>query len=138
MRIRQNPYTMKRGDYHTTTCYYESYDNTEMGFGSRDEMCVTFLYYYPKQANFITCAPNQFFTPFCQATYEKTMLEASSKFDRSASSPNISPEGTTNDSKPSNDNGDGRTDAGPSSSSSSVMTIAKITFFSVIVVITNL
>lgn len=138
LAVRQNPYSMKRGDYYKTTCYYESYDNTKMGRSSRDEMCLTFLYYYPKQENFLTCSPNQVFPPFCEATYEKTMLDASSKFDRSAPSPDISPEGTTNDGKPSNNNDDGRADAGPSSSSSSVMTIAKITIFLVIVVIANL
>lgn len=145
--VRQNPYSMKRGDYYKTTCYYESYDNTKMGLSSRDEMCMTFLYYYPKQENFVICSPNQVFPPFCEATYEKTMLDASNEFDRSAPSPNFSPEGTandgkpegtTNDGKPSNNNGDGRTDAGLSSSSSPVMTITKIAFFSVIVVIANL
>ena len=138
LAVRQNPYSMKRGDYYKTTCYYESYDNTKIGRSSKDEMCMTFLYYYPKQENFLTCSPNQVFPPFCEATYEKTMLDASSKFDRSAPSPDISPEGTTNDGKPSNNNDDGRADAGPSSSSSSVMTIAKITIFLVIVVIANL
>lgn len=80
--VRQEPYKMKRGDYYTTTCYYESNQDTVWGLGSSEEMCITFAYYYPKQPRFFPCSPENAMNPACSAQHTKTMLETDSNFGR--------------------------------------------------------
>ncbi|CAM9974997.1 unnamed protein product [Ascophyllum nodosum] len=47
--------TIQRGDRFETECYYDtvlssiSQDSVTFGAGSQDEMCIDFMYYYPKQ-----------------------------------------------------------------------------------------
>ena len=43
--VPQEPYTVLPGDSFRTTCYYQ--DGTAWGMGSADEMCITFMMYYP-------------------------------------------------------------------------------------------
>jgi len=82
--VRQKPYQMKRGDYYTTTCYYETNEDTYWGEGSSDEMCMTFAYYYPKQPLLFPCGPNSYFST-CDAQHTKTKLETDSNFGRPVS-----------------------------------------------------
>lgn len=79
--VRQEPYILKKGDSIRTTCYYESQDDTEFGYGSREEMCMTFFHYYPKQPLLFACGPSSWWGA-CNAKYEGTNLEGESNFDR--------------------------------------------------------
>ncbi len=79
--VRQSPYKLKKGDEFHTTCYYESYKKTEFGLASSEEMCMSFIYYYPKQPNFIHCAP-RFFQASCVGSHSSSVLESDSSFDR--------------------------------------------------------
>lgn len=79
--VRQKTYKMKKGDQYHTTCYYESYEETKFGLASSEEMCMTFVYYYPKQDLFLYCGPN-FFLPPCRSSYDTSILESDSIFDR--------------------------------------------------------
>ena len=80
--VRQQPYKWKKGDRYTTTCYYESDEDTTFGLASSDEMCMTFLYYYPKQPRLSDSSPFFTFDPSCVAQYEREMLEPDSNFNR--------------------------------------------------------
>ena len=60
-RMNDVSYTAKRGDSFITTCYYSQTPQRllngtkrRFGLGSRDEMCIDFMYYYPK----INSVPN--------------------------------------------------------------------------------
>eukprot|EP00559_Dactyliosolen_fragilissimus_P006707 CAMPEP_0184867724 /NCGR_PEP_ID=MMETSP0580-20130426/27552_1 /TAXON_ID=1118495 /ORGANISM="Dactyliosolen fragilissimus" /LENGTH=578 /DNA_ID=CAMNT_0027368157 /DNA_START=70 /DNA_END=1803 /DNA_ORIENTATION=- len=76
----QKQYKMKRGDYYRTTCYYESDQDTKFGLASNDEMCMTFLYYYPKQPAFFGCGIGQNFP--CGADWARNTLGSDNNFDR--------------------------------------------------------
>lgn len=43
--VPQEQYTVLPGDSFRTTCYYE--DGSQWGMGSADEMCITFMMYFP-------------------------------------------------------------------------------------------
>jgi hypothetical protein len=79
--VRQKPYKLKKGDNYQTTCYFESYKNTKFGLGSSEEMCMVFIYYYPKQSSFINCGPH-FYQSSCDASYSSSTLASDSFFDR--------------------------------------------------------
>lgn len=42
------PYKVRPGDSFKTTCYYKTDENRVFGTGSQDEMCIDFVWYYPK------------------------------------------------------------------------------------------
>jgi dopamine beta-monooxygenase len=63
-RVQQSPYTVQAGDAFSTRCYFDESQSTLLsevsplsssvpsvvfGPGSQDEMCIVFLFYYPKQ-----------------------------------------------------------------------------------------
>ena len=49
--VQQSPYKVKRGDAFRTVCNYDNRGkNANYGFSSQEEMCITFIMYYPKQA----------------------------------------------------------------------------------------
>ena len=78
--VRQNPYKMKKGDYFRTSCYYDNDRNTTFGLESQDEMCMVFLYYYPKQPSFYGCGYG--LDGPCGADYAKKTLSSDSNFGR--------------------------------------------------------
>ena len=78
--VRQQPYTIRRGDSFHTTCYFETYEGTVYGFSSQEEMCMTFLYYFPKQQNLIYCGPGG--PSSCDADYASETLDPASDYDR--------------------------------------------------------
>jgi len=89
--VRQQPYTVRRGDSFHTTCYFETNEDTVYGLGSQDEMCMTFLYYFPKQQNLLYCGPEG--PPSCDADYASKTLDPASDYDRvfgGSSSPDTS------------------------------------------------
>lgn len=79
--VRQEPYTLKMGDSYKTSCYYESYDGTKFGLGSEDEMCMSFIYYFPKQPNFFGCDSDSKIEA-CQGEYSTRTLDPDSDFNR--------------------------------------------------------
>ena len=46
--VRQEPFQILAGDSFRTTCYYQANDSTRFGLASSDEMCIAFLFYYPR------------------------------------------------------------------------------------------
>lgn len=56
------PTKLMKGDALITECTYSTMDRTQFttfGFSTNDEMCYSFLYYYPEQPAFVQC-----FSPF--------------------------------------------------------------------------
>ena len=46
--IQEDPFIVKPGDGFKTTCYFNGNDDRTFGMASSEEMCMTFLYYYPR------------------------------------------------------------------------------------------
>jgi len=69
--VKQKPYVIKSGDSFEVACYYdvEGDKNTTFGFGSRDEMCMTFQWYYPEIPSFGICGANVPFDSACNGTF---------------------------------------------------------------------
>lgn len=81
--VRQAPYKFKKGDSFVASCYYDDGDsNSRFGLASDDEMCMTFIYYYPRQIGFEFCGIG-FSLPFdCRGAYNMQTLSQDSNFDR--------------------------------------------------------
>ena len=47
--VIQEPYTLMPGDTFRTTCQYKTPREWYFGEGSQEEMCIAFVWYYPKQ-----------------------------------------------------------------------------------------
>mmetsp|Transcript_31117 Transcript_31117/g.91096 ORF Transcript_31117/g.91096 Transcript_31117/m.91096 type:complete len:168 (+) Transcript_31117:842-1345(+) len=69
--VQQGTFTIKPGDSIRTSCSFNttsSKKGIEYGYGSQDEMCVSYMHYYPKQKLPLgVCGANWFF-PACSAT----------------------------------------------------------------------
>ena len=47
----QEPFEIKAGDSFKTGCFYMNEDNERVfGYGSSEEMCIHFFFYYPKKS----------------------------------------------------------------------------------------
>eukprot|EP00980_Cylindrotheca_fusiformis_P011682 scaffold2770_cov104-Cylindrotheca_fusiformis.AAC.3 len=46
--VQQDPYELLPGDGFKTVCYFEPKNDTIFGLSTQDEMCNSFVYYYPK------------------------------------------------------------------------------------------
>jgi hypothetical protein len=94
--VQQDSFVVKPGDGFRTTCYYEDPDGSRtFGLASQEEMCMAFLYYYPRRTfdlgqGFNTswfCGVDMFF-PQCDATYEKRSLDSHEELKREYAIPN--------------------------------------------------
>lgn len=47
--VNQGPFQIEAGDSFRTTCYYRTENDTKFGLSSQDEMCIAFLFYYPRK-----------------------------------------------------------------------------------------
>ena len=78
--VEQAPYLVQKGDAFRTTCYYDNTGkNGKFGYSSQDEMCITFIMYYPKQSylnGFLawTCAYEMGF-PQCNEEYSSRSVD---------------------------------------------------------------
>jgi Copper type II ascorbate-dependent monooxygenase, C-terminal domain len=86
--VQQGPYTIKPGDGFKTTCYYDDPRGATFGLASADEMCMAFIYYYPRA--FITteefsfpwtCGYDLGF-PQCDASYTGSSLTTEDELER--------------------------------------------------------
>lgn len=80
--VRQKPYTVKPGDSFAVTCYYDSDENTVFGLGSQDEMCMNFIWYYPKIPTLVVCGPGVPWIPNCYGAFEQSLLSEDTEYNR--------------------------------------------------------
>lgn len=78
------PYDILPGDSFRISCYYEDLDNSVIfGRSFRDEMCISFVWYYPEIQSFIgTCGANNDFDPDCDGPYSVTSLVDTNEMGR--------------------------------------------------------
>jgi len=50
--VVQAPFEVEPGDSFNTVCYYQSDGNKVFGLSSQEEMCIAFLYYFPRKLLF--------------------------------------------------------------------------------------
>lgn len=80
--VRQEPYAVKPGDSFAVTCYYDSDENTVFGKGSQDEMCMNFIWYYPKVPTLVVCGPGVPWTLSCNGSFEQKLLSEDTEYNR--------------------------------------------------------
>jgi len=83
--VRQSPFQVKSGDSFKVRCYYDSDQNknTLFGYGSQDEMCISFLWYYPAVPQFYgLCGANIYFDPACNGTFAGQSLSGEEELGR--------------------------------------------------------
>jgi len=94
--VQQGEFVVQPGDSFRTTCYYDDPEGTRtFGLASSEEMCMAFLYYYPRQVMSLGpgielswfCGHNIGFEA-CDASYEKASIESTDKIGREYAVPN--------------------------------------------------
>jgi len=70
------PYEVVPGDSFSVSCFYEDpYNTTMYGKSFRDEMCISFLWYYPEIRTFLgTCGANNYLDLSCDGQFSSTSL----------------------------------------------------------------
>jgi hypothetical protein len=61
--VKQDPYEVHAGDSFRTSCFYRDTQNTIFGLSSREEMCMGFLYYYPRKSIKVEVPQGSFVLP---------------------------------------------------------------------------
>jgi Copper type II ascorbate-dependent monooxygenase, C-terminal domain len=88
--VQQGSFVVQPGDGFKTSCYYNDADGSKtFGLASAEEMCMAFLYYYPRRTFDLgqgfnsswLCGFDMFF-PQCEATYEKRALDSIEELNR--------------------------------------------------------
>lgn len=96
--VRQTPFEIQPGDSFRTTCYYRAADGATktFGLGSQDEMCIAFLFYYPRKLFFGRfpwfCSYGVPFMEVCDSPYEYTLLDSDQDLGRRFGTPQTSEE----------------------------------------------
>ena len=89
--VIQEPYTIQRGDSFQTRCFYNSQQGERFGLSSQEEMCMAFLFYYPRQLLFDTlpfvCGVDFWYAP-CSTRWESSSLADATELQRSFGTPN--------------------------------------------------
>jgi hypothetical protein len=85
--VQGEPFQIEQGDSFRTACQYKSND-TVFGISSQEEMCIAYLYYYPRQ----TFSALGFEVPYmcgrelpvsdCNSTWEQVELQGESDLNR--------------------------------------------------------
>lgn len=87
--IQQDPYVIQPGDGFRTSCFFNG-DGRVFGLASSEEMCMAFLYYYPRTKIRVEemnvdmpwiCGYDLGFPP-CETTYETKILSSVEDFGR--------------------------------------------------------
>lgn len=61
------------GDAFRTTCDFEANDGVVFGLASQEEMCIAFLFYFPRQESLLFCGPGfGEYLPGCEAEHSAT------------------------------------------------------------------
>ena len=81
--VPQDSYVLQPGDSMETECFYKDSTNGNVKFGlsSSDEMCITFLWYFPKR-NLEFCGFNIFFDNDCFGSYNRETLDDEGEIGR--------------------------------------------------------
>jgi Copper type II ascorbate-dependent monooxygenase, N-terminal domain/DOMON domain/Copper type II ascorbate-dependent monooxygenase, C-terminal domain len=113
--VQQGSFVIQPGDGFRTTCYYEDPDGTRsFGLASAEEMCMAFMYYYPRKkfdlGNDMSlswfCGYDMFF-PQCNSTYESRSLDSKEEINReyAIANPQCAPPATEGDESDEEDGG---------------------------------
>jgi len=91
---KQEPYQLLPGDSFRTKCYYNGNSDSVFGLASQEEMCIAFLYYYPRRTFDVQLAEGNFSIPWlcgngidwlegtCSAEYSGGTLEGEDGLNR--------------------------------------------------------
>ena len=91
LRVAQQPFTIQPGDSFRTQCNYNAKNGEVFGLGSSQEMCIAFLFYYPRKViptDFgdlpFMCGPKVFGESFpeCDASWTRADLQDTSQLGR--------------------------------------------------------
>ena len=106
LAVVQAPFQLNPGDSFRTVCNYNSPNDVIWGLASEEEMCIAFLYYYPRTVSdmgiAISCGLGfNDFLPGCEVTYNVTTsqirsLEEIRTFGGAPSSPATCPNNNDN------------------------------------------
>jgi dopamine beta-monooxygenase len=132
--VVQPPFTIKSGDSFRTVCNYNANNNETFGLGSEQEMCIAYLYYYPRQLAqtelgeipYLCGIGFEDILPGCEVTYSVTpsfsdFAQLERSFGTASTTCPIEPSTVTPNSKPSVQ---GSNSSGNDETSSSVATYA--------------
>eukprot|EP00545_Synedropsis_sp_CCMP1620_P013501 CAMPEP_0119023262 /NCGR_PEP_ID=MMETSP1176-20130426/29606_1 /TAXON_ID=265551 /ORGANISM="Synedropsis recta cf, Strain CCMP1620" /LENGTH=578 /DNA_ID=CAMNT_0006978305 /DNA_START=45 /DNA_END=1778 /DNA_ORIENTATION=- len=83
LAVVQEPFQLQPGDAFRTTCNFDAKNGEVFGLGSEEEMCIAFLYYFPRQDSLLFCGLGSGQDlPGCESEYTTVAAEFS-EFGRS-------------------------------------------------------
>lgn len=96
--VQQDPFVVQPGDSFRTSCYFNANEDTVFGLSSQEEMCMAFLYYYPRvtvpvpMSDFVESAEGTIDFPWmcgyeigasvCETTYKSDSLSDEQELER--------------------------------------------------------
>jgi len=81
--VQQSEFTIQPGDSFKTACHYNTDDSVEFGLGSKNEMCIAYLTYYPSLPMQFGCGVEIFpLFPVCDVEYSQEILASEDKLGR--------------------------------------------------------
>jgi hypothetical protein len=92
--VKQPEFQIQPGDSFRTTCHYDSEDDLEFGLSSIQEMCIAYVFYYPRQIVTFsgteipyTCAYDLGVSSECTSDWNQVALNSASDLNRSFGNP---------------------------------------------------
>lgn len=90
--VQQEPFQVLPGDSFNTACYYRTSGDETFGLSSQEEMCMAFIFYYPRQMIYSNIVPwicgYDLGTTVCDAKYTRRSLTSDVDFERAFGGPN--------------------------------------------------
>lgn len=84
--VLQQPFQIAPGDSFRTSCYYRESSSTNFGLGSDEEMCIAFIFYFPRKLISNTlpwiCGYQVDFLGVCDSPYESVVLPSEAAIGR--------------------------------------------------------
>jgi hypothetical protein len=88
--VKQESFEVQPGDSFRTSCYYRGNSDTIFGLASQEEMCISFIYYYPRKTEKMGQSEFPWVCGYgidqldnaCNAEYTQTALETDMQLNR--------------------------------------------------------
>jgi hypothetical protein len=91
--VQQEPFQVLPGDGFNTVCYYRGQDGEEFGRSSQNEMCIAFVFYFPRRDLYEgipwMCGYNTGFTS-CDSERTERTLSSDADLERKFGTPAMS------------------------------------------------
>lgn len=85
--VQQDPFQIFPGDEFKTSCFYKGNTDTVFGISSQEEMCIAFLFYFPRKRisgllPWLCAVGYDHFVPACESQWSSLVLSTTIELER--------------------------------------------------------